>query len=217
MCGAERAIAVIPNWADGDIVPIDRTANRFQAKHGLIDKFIVQFSGNFGLTHDIELLLDAAKLLADRSDIVFVFVGAGAKTSLLGSANGVADNIVFLPLQPRNMLCQMLNASDVTAISFIDGMPGLSVPSRMYNIMAAGVPIIASVDPGSELVREVKTSDSGWVLGRADAQDMADLIRSLASSPGSLEVRRKGDNARHAVMDRYLSHHAIALYRKALR
>jgi colanic acid biosynthesis glycosyl transferase WcaI len=146
-----------------------------------------------------------------------VFVGAGAKISLLDSVDEPANNIVFLPRQPRNMLCQMLNASDVTVLSFVDGMLGLSVPSRMYNVMAAGVPIIASADPASELVRELKVSNSGWALGRAEAQEMADLIRSLTSSTGSLEVRRKGDNARHAVMERYLSHHAIALYRKALR
>jgi colanic acid biosynthesis glycosyl transferase WcaI len=146
-----------------------------------------------------------------------VFVGAGAKISLLDNVDEAADNVLFLPRQPREKLCEMLNASDVTVISFIDGMLGLSVPSRMYNVMAAGVPIIASADPASELVRELKVSDSGWALGRAEAQEMADLIRSLASSTGSLEVRRKGYNARHAVMERYLSHDATALYRKALR
>jgi hypothetical protein len=78
---AELAIAVIPNWADAHVVPIDGLANWFQAKHGLIDKFIVQFSGNFGLTHDIELLIDAEKLLADRSGIVLYSSAPGARSA----------------------------------------------------------------------------------------------------------------------------------------
>ena len=196
---------------------MDRTANRCQAKHGLIVKFIVQFYRNFGLTHDIELLLDAAKLLADRSDIAFVFVAAGANIRLSGSADGVADNIVFLPHQPRNMLCRMLNANDVTAITFIDRMLGLSVPSRVYNVMVPGVPIIASAHPASELVGELKASDSSGVFGQSEVQDMADLIRSLASSTGYLEVRRNGDNAHRAIIEPNLNHHAFALYLKALR
>jgi colanic acid biosynthesis glycosyl transferase WcaI len=111
----------------------------------------------------------------------------------------------------------MLAASDATIISFIDGMLGLSVPSRMYNVMAAGVPIIASAHPASELARELRAADSGWVLERREAQELADLIRSMASAKGLAEAQRRGGNARAAVLDRYLAPHAIALYRAALR
>ncbi|MBX9860477.1 MAG: glycosyltransferase family 4 protein [Sphingomonas sp.] len=214
--GAERAIAVIPNWADPDIVPIDRASNPFRAAHGLTGKFIVQFSGNFGRTHDIQLLLDAAKLLADQPEIVFLLVGAGAKSSLVDHDTETKDNVICLPRQPREVLGQMLTTSDATVISFIDGMLGLSVPSRMYNVMAAGVPIIASAHPASELARELKASESGWVLDRSDARELADLVKSLAAPTGLQEAQRRGSNARQAVLDRYLVHHAIALYRKAL-
>ena len=215
LAGRKRAIAVIPNWADEDIAPVDRATNAFRIEHGLAGKFIVQFSGNFGRTHDIELLLDAAKLLADRPDIVFLLVGAGAKSNLVG--DGGSDNVVFLPRQPRTVLREMLAASDLTVISFIDGMLGLSVPSRMYNVMAAGVPILASAHPDSELVREVTASESGWALKRRDASELAELIRSLSTAEGLAEAQRRGRNARQAVVERYLAHHAIALYKQALR
>lgn len=213
---AERAIAVIPNWADEDIVPIDRASNPFRAAHGLSGKFIVQFSGNFGRTHDIELLRDAAKLLADQPEIVFLLVGAGAKSSVVQGDTSASDIVVCLPRQPRDVLGQMLTASDATVISFIDGMLGLSVPSRMYNVMAAGVPIIASAHPASELARELKASNSGWVLERSDARELADLVRKLAAPAGLHEAQHRGRNARQAVLDRYLAHHAIQLYRQAL-
>jgi glycosyltransferase involved in cell wall biosynthesis len=215
LSGRARAIHVIPNWADEDIAPIDRTANPFRTQHGLGSKFIVQFSGNFGRTHDVELLLDAAKLLADRPDIVFLLVGAGSDQVAFGA--GGSDNVVFLPRQPRELLREMLAASDLTVISFIAGMLGLSVPSRMYNVMAAGVPIVASAHPASELVREVSAAESGWALERRDARELAALVLSLATPEGLAEVRRRGLNARRAVQDRYLAHHAIALYKQALR
>jgi glycosyltransferase involved in cell wall biosynthesis len=211
-----RPIAVIPNWADCDIVPIDRAANGFCVEHGLTDKFIVQFSGNFGRTHDIELLLQAAEILADFPDIIFLLVGAGAKTKLIDGKEEEAGNVLFLPRQPRERLGEMLAASDATVISFIDGMLGLSVPSRMYNVMAAGVPIIASAHQESELVREIKAAESGWALQHANAEELAQLLRTLASAEGRGEGRRRGANAREAVMSRYLAHHAIALYRQAM-
>lgn len=213
----ERPIAIIPNWADEDIRPISRHANSFRIKYNLVDKFVVQFSGNFGRTHDIELLLDAARLLADRTDVVFMFVGGGAKMELVADKHAGTDNVLILPRQPRDKLCEMLNASDLTVISFIDGMLGLSVPSRMYNVMAAGVPIAASAHPKSELVREIKSADSGWVIDDADPEQLADLIRSIAAAAGSPEAQRKGHNGHRAVQDRYLAHHAIDLYRRALR
>ena len=209
---AARQIAVIPNWADDDIVPIDRAANSFCIEHGLTDKFIVQFSGNFGRTHDIEILLQAADLLADRSDILFLLVGSGAKTNLVGGKRGQQGNVLFLPKQPRERLGEMLAASDATVISFIDGMLGLSVPSRMYNVMAAGVPIIASAHPDSELIRVIKTEESGWALLNSDARELAQLVRNLASPEGRQETVRRGANAREAVLKRYLARHAIASY-----
>ena len=110
----------------------------------------------------------------------------------------------------------MLAASDVTIVSLIDGMFGLSVPSRMYNVMAAGVPIIASAHRESELVREITAAESGWALQHADASELAQLIRALASPEGQREAVRRGANAREAVLARYLACHAIMLYREVM-
>lgn len=213
----DHAISIIPNWADGDIEPIDRDLNPFRVMHGLVGKFVVQFSGNFGRTHDIELVLEAANQLAENRDIVFLFVGAGPKAHLVDGESGASNNVIFLPRQPRNVLCQMLAASDVTIISFVDGMLGLSVPSRMYNIMAAGVPIIASAHPASELAREINAASSGWVLERSGPNELADLIRTLSSSTGLQEAKLRGRNGRQAVQERYSARHAIKSYSKALR
>ncbi|MBX9796724.1 glycosyltransferase family 4 protein [Sphingomonas sp.] len=203
---ASRPIHIIPNWGDADeVVPIAREANAFRREHDLDGKFVVQFSGNIGRTHDIELLLGAARLLRDVPDILFLFVGYGGKTGLLSDAgNAELANVRFLPRQPREKLGQMLAASDVTVISFIDGMYGISVPSRMYNVMSAGVPIIASAEPRSALARTVAGLGAGWVLEERNAEGLAALIRSLATTDGLAQTRQRGAAGRAGVEAHYV-------------
>ncbi len=211
---AHRRIHLIPNWGDVDeIRPIAFADNAFRQEHGLAEKFVVQFSGNIGRTHDVELVLDTARLLRDRDDIVFLFVGYGGKAGLLADADG---NVRFLPRQPREKLAQMLAASNVTIISFIDGMYGISVPSRMYNVMAAGVPIIAAADERSELARTVADLGAGWVLHDRTPEGLAALIRSLASVEGRANLAARGAAGRRGVEQRYALPHILQQYRQLL-
>jgi colanic acid biosynthesis glycosyl transferase WcaI len=210
---ASRPIVVIPNWGDHEEVrPIARAANAFARENGLDGKFVVQFSGNIGRTHDIELLLDAARQLRDEKDILFLFVGYGGKTGLLTGGENL-PNVTFLPRQPRERLAEMLAASDVTVISFVDGMYGLSVPSRMYNVMSAGVPIVAAADPRSELARTVADNRAGWVLERRDGDGLVALIRSLHGAEGAREVADRGMRGRAAVLSKYTLATVLDQYR----
>lgn len=213
---AVRAIHVIPNWGDTDeIVPIPKNRNAFRRDHWLDGKFVVQFSGNIGRTHDIELLLDAADLLLDVPDVVFLFVGYGGKSGLLADASKAArPNVTFLPRQPREKLGEMLAASDVTIIPFVDGMLGLSVPSRMYNVLAAGVPIIAAADPRSELAQTVERLGAGWVLDVRSPAALAALIRQLASDPARREAQERGAAGRKGVERDYTLPTVLEMYRK---
>src|SRR5262249_27146126 len=79
---AQARIDVIHNWADGAaIVPAMTSDNPFAIEHNLTGKFVLLFSGNFGLVNEFETILDAARLLRSRSDIVFVFIGDGAQSA----------------------------------------------------------------------------------------------------------------------------------------
>ena len=91
-------------------------------------------------------------------------------------------------------------------------MNGVSVPSRMYNIMAAGVPIIAIADRDSELAQVVCENDAGWHLEPGDAEGLEKLGRHVASPTGQLEARAKGVNAREAVCKKYTFDRVIGLY-----
>lgn len=200
-------IVMIPNWGDVDLVtPVERDNNRLRHELGLDGKFVVQFSGNAGRTHDLDSLFAAADALRERPDIHFLLVGFGGKFVTAESviARRHLTNVTLLPRQPRDRLATMLTCSDLTVIAFVGGMYGVSVPSRMYNLLAAGVPIAAIADPRSELALVVTEGDAGWVI--ADG-DLATLVATLADAPEG-EARRRGDAGR-AVAERDYAEAAI--------
>ncbi len=202
-------IVIIPNWGDVELVtPVERDNNRLRHELGLDGKFIVQFSGNAGRTHDLDSLFDAAGALRLRTDIHFLLVGFGGKFAMAESVitSRHLTNVTMLPRQPRDRLATMLTCSNLTVIAFVRGMCGISVPSRMYNLLAAGVPIAAIADPQSELALVVTEGAAGWVI--ADG-DLATLVATLADAPGD-EARRRGDSGR-ALAERDYPEAAIIL------
>ena len=208
-------IEIIPNWGDVDeIVPIRPEDNAFRREHGLDGSFVVQFSGNIGRSHDVEMLLDAARSLRDEPRIRFLFVGYGGKSSLVQEARRAGlDNVLFLPRQPRERLAEMLCSSDATVISFVDGMYGLSVPSRMYNVMAAGVPIIAIAHPQAELSLTVAEGGAGWVVEPRTSEALVTLLRRLATVEGTAEARSRGAAGRALAESQFTLASVLESYR----
>lgn len=212
----KRPITVIPNWGDVDeIVPLTRAANPFCKIEKIRAPYVFQFSGNIGRTHDVELILSAARRLRHRTDILFLFVGYGGKLDVIAqaSASGELPNICLLPRQPREMLGPMLACATATIISFVDAMKGISVPSRMYNVMAAGTPIIAIADPQSELALVIAEEGAGWVLPPGDDAALAALIEELATEAGATDALLRGTNGRRAVEQKYTLDQILARYR----
>ena len=209
----DSRVVIIPNWADVDeIVPLQREENAFLAQLDLLGKFVIQYAGNMGRTHGIENLLASARRLQNRNDIHFLFVGEGAKRQWLEEsvkAFGLG-NVTILPLQPRRKLCELLNACDVAVISFIPGMAGLSVPSRMYTIMAAGKPIIAVADEDSELALVVREEEIGWVVPRDRPELLIEVVQRSQSEP---EVAQEmGKRARRVAEHKYSFKRVLEIY-----
>jgi glycosyltransferase involved in cell wall biosynthesis len=209
-------IDIIPNWGDVDeVVPVALSENVFAAAHNLTVPTIVQFSGNIGRTHDVETLLTVATRLKSREDILFLIAGFGGKAALVRQ---VADttasaNIVFLPRQPRDLLGPMLACSTATVIAFVDKMLGISVPSRMYNVLAAGTPIIALAHPQSELAQMVTEHRCGWVLSQGDPSALEELIVYLATPEGRADARTRGLAGRAAVESGYTLDRVVESFR----
>jgi colanic acid biosynthesis glycosyl transferase WcaI len=202
--GNPEGVVTIPHWGDvDDIAPRDRGGNALLRRLGLEKKFVVQYSGNMGRAHALERILDTARALRDREDIHFLFIGNGAKRAALIRAveESQLRNVEILPYLPRSDLNVSLNACDVAVIPFIPGMSGVSVPSRMYNVMAAGKPIIAVADDDSELARVVREERIGWVLPADRPAGLTETILEARRQPRQLQ--EMGARARAAVEEKY--------------
>ena len=154
---------------------------------GLTDRFIVQYSGNIGRTHGIEQLVACAEQLKNNPAVHFLFIGFGGKKLLAYSAcerNCGLSNITIMDYRPRTELPISLTACDVSIVPLIKGMAGVSVPSRLYNVMAAGKPIIAVADLDSELASVVREEDIGWVIPPGDIEGLRMAILEAQDQSG---------------------------------
>lgn len=187
--GRSEAISVVTHWADTDqIKPLGRRGNALLGRLGLSDKFVIQYSGNMGRTHDLEILIECARTLQENPTVHFLFIGSGAKEPWLrkeAREQGL-KNVTILPPQPRSTLAESLNACDVAVISFVEGMSGVSVPSRMYNILGAGKPIIAVADRDSELVQVVEEAQIGWYVHPGDRGHAVHVIQEAVAGGEAL-------------------------------
>ncbi len=215
--GTHGRIIVIPNWGDVNIIaPKNKDQNAILKELSISDKFIVQYAGNIGRTHNVELLLECAELLKDNADIYFLFIGDGAKKSWLIESVEKRNlkNVVIKSFYSRERHSDVHNACDIAVVSFIPGMAGISVPSRIYNIMAAGKPILAITDPESELAMVVQEENIGWVVTSYQARDVVDII---ITARGNKEMLfEMGKQARKAAEEKYSFEKIIPLYRNTM-
>lgn len=210
-------IHIITNWADfKEIFPRQHETNSLLKKMDIQNKFVVQYSGNMGRTHGLEIIIDASQKLAEIDNIHFLFIGAGAKRNWLERSvkSYGLKNVALIPPQPRSNLCDTLNACDVAIISFIPGMSGLSVPSRMYNILAAGKPIIAVTDSDSELAIVVREENIGWIVSPDNPEQLVATI--IEASRNSETLKEMGERSRIAAENKYSLDVIINAYRNLI-
>jgi colanic acid biosynthesis glycosyl transferase WcaI len=214
--GAARStrIDIIHNWADGQLIkPLEGEAvNPFVLEHELQQRFVVLFSGNFGLVNEFQTVLEAARLLRERADILFLFIGDGVKSDELKSfkAEHKLENIRMLPYQPREGLRFSLAAGDVHLTTLAEGLAGLSVPSKTYAILAAGRPVLFVGDVRSAVAGLVSKYNCGRVVASGESRQLAEVIATWAADPVALaEVGRR---ARALFESRFDRQHAVTAY-----
>lgn len=215
--GLDVPIVFIPNWSDLDAIePADKSANRLLRDLAIQEKFVLMYAGNIGHPTDIETIVNAAEMLRDE-EIHFVFVGSGAKLPWLEreAARRDLNNISILGQLPREDQNEFLNACDVGLVSLVQGMLGTAMPSRTYNILAAGKPLIALTDEGSELASVIDEEQVGWHTHPGDPPTLASLIRTAKSDRHLLA--EMGSRARAAAEREYSPEKAVSRYRSLIR
>ena len=210
-------LAYIPLWGAREIDrPVPMAENPLAQRLGITDKFVVQYSGNMGLLHDIDTLVRAAALLVGDEHIHFLFIGKGRRRTRaeeLARELGAA-NITWMPFAPREQLAETLSCCHAALISLRPGMQGVAVPSKLYGILAFGRAVIAQVPGDSEIGLVVKEESCGRVVEPGDVEGLADAIRTLASDPAL--VADMSANAFSAYRLKYTLDRAVISFRRLL-
>ena len=212
--GADARIDVIHNWADGEkIAPLAQgEENPFRKEHGLGGRFVVLFSGNLGRVNEFATVLDAARRLRGREDILFLFVGDGARAGEIEDfvRRESLTNVRVLPYQSRETLRYSLAAGDAHLVTLAEGLAGLSVPSKVYGVLAAGRPVLFVGDPASDVARLVEEHGCGEVIPAGAGEHLARIIEEWAGD--KTKVAAMGREARALFASNFDRPHAVSAY-----
>lgn len=200
---APAKLAVINNWIDADeVVPMEKD-NPFARANQLEKAFVVLYAGTIGVISGAGVLLDCAEALGEFHDILFVFVGEGVEKDKMEreAAERKLSNVKFLPLQERSRLPEVQSCADVSVITLRRGKGMTSVPSKVLGYMAAGRPVIAGVDPGSDTARLIEAARCGVVVL---PENPAALCAGILSLYGDRRrARALGSNGREHLLAHY--------------
>lgn len=146
----------INNWIDETkIYPLPKDNDRvvaFKDKYALANKTVVMYSGNIGLYYDLENIIKVIARFKERKDVVFAFIGEGTvKQKIVDYVHEhKLENVKFIPYQDKADLIYSLNAADIHLVVNAKGIKGISVPSKLYGVMATGKTVFGVLEEGSE-------------------------------------------------------------------
>ena len=175
-------IKVISIWPSSEnFKPIDRAYNTWAAEHRLQDKFVVLYSGNMGLTHSVDVLVDVANRLKENNQIVFLFIGQGGKRGIMQEKTRSLSlkNCLFLDFQPTELLPYSLASADIGVVTIDEKAASVSVPSKTFNLMAVGAPLLCIAPKESEINCLVDKYNNGMTFTKEDVEGMASYVELL--------------------------------------
>jgi colanic acid biosynthesis glycosyl transferase WcaI len=175
-------VTVVRNWVDLDkIKPLDGSSTYRRELDFSQSDFVVLYAGNIGPKQALPVLLEAAERLKDVSSIKFVLAGDGPEKDQLIARFGGLPNVRFLPVQPEDRLCDLLNLPDVHVLPAQKGTADLVLPSKLGGMLASGKQSIVLAETDSELHDFL--SGSALLLPPGDSAMLANAILDLHQSP----------------------------------
>ena len=176
-------------WSDGgDVTPVERTANPVRQSLGIRDdQTVVMYSGNAGLAHRFDEVLEAMRMLRDDDRFVFLFVGSGPRRAAIEAFIAEHDlaNATYVDYFPREDLAASLSTGDIHLLTLQEEMAGIAVPSKLYGVMAVARPVVMVGPVRSEPGRTIQEHDLGAVIDPVAGDTASDLVAAL---------RRLGDD-----------------------
>jgi glycosyltransferase involved in cell wall biosynthesis len=198
----KQKVKIIRLWTTFEnFTPVEKSENFFIREHLLEDKFIVQYSGNIGLIHNVEVMVEIARLLRDQNRILFLIIGKGDKVNRIKEMvlRYGLENCKVLPFQPDNVFPYSLSAADLGVVILDKKTSRGSIPNKAYNLMTAGKPILYIASRDSELNVYAERYNNGKCFDDSELEEIADFIRRM--SEDEKLVQRYQDNSFKASLD----------------
>ena len=180
-----QKIVAFPNWVDISAIYPLKTASPYRQELNIsADKIVALYSGNMGGKQGLEILAQAAQIIAAQPNlqIQFVFCGHGAGRAELEHACATLNNVMFLDLQPLERLSELLGLADIHLLPQRADAADLVMPSKLTGMLASGKAVIATAQPETELGQVVsKHANCGLIVEPENPHALAEAIVQLAN------------------------------------
>jgi len=193
---------LFPNWVDTcQIFPMQEV-NPLRSELGIDESTkVILYHGNIGRKQGLETLIEAATLLQNNPEILFVIGGEGAARSELEKRTVGMRNVRFIDLQPLEKLNQLVNLADLHVLPQRAGAADLVMPSKLTTMLASGKPVLACASPGTQLWKVV--NQVGRVVAPEDARALSGAVLDLINNPGECQrLAKLGRNYTCQFMER---------------
>lgn len=196
---AADRIFELRNWSNATFSADGVTGESYRKEWGLGERLVALYSGNIANKQGIEIVIEAARLLRDRSDLMFVICGEGPNRARLAQLADGLPNVQLHDLQPAERMGELLSLASVHLLPQIPGAADLVLPSKLTNMLQSGRPVVATAAPGTGLYAEV--DGCGVLTSPGDAAAFATGIAGLIDDPAARD--RLGKAARQRASERW--------------
>ena len=195
-----KEIKIVPIWTNNEFFPqIDRNENLIFKKLGIAkDTFVICYSGNLGKTHPIEKLVDLAHAFKNEPNFYFLVIGGGHKYELIHKLieEQKLTNIQLLPWQPIELLPHNMQVGNLNVVTLDEGAADLSIPSKTFNLLSVGKPILAICSKRSALANLLERSNCGRAFEANEVNEIKSFIYQLQNEPETYKAY--SENAKKA-------------------
>ncbi len=210
-----QKIFIIPNWADHELIFPNFNIDRNEYFNiDLKDKIIIEFAGNIGRVQGLEIFLNLfGKIKNDK--LVLIIIGDGANKQIIEELilDKNLKNVYLFNSKPRIEQNNFLNCCDIGLVTLCEGMFGLGVPSKVYNIMSAGKPILYIGDKKSEIDNYISKNNIGWSFDWSDENNIIEFLNNICEIKN---LERIGYTARSFVLNNFTQEKVLSQYKEYL-
>ncbi|MDD2983061.1 MAG: glycosyltransferase family 4 protein [Crocinitomicaceae bacterium] len=179
-----KEVVIMPLWTDNsEFRMIHKSDNSFVKKHHLENKFIVMYSGNLGASSGVEPIIEVANNVTNEN-IIFLIIGEGLRKEALIKKRDEykLKNCIFLPWQDPSVLPFSLAAADLAVVSLVGTESKRSIPSKIFNNMSVGNPILGIASKESDLADIIEKLNIGQIFEANEIKEIINFIDALSTT-----------------------------------